>query len=87
METTSRWDSTRELRAWERAHLALIEGERLLDVGCGLGDAALALADDLGTWGEVVGIDASAAMLAVARERSSAAPCRVRSRLATPRAR
>ena len=78
METTSRWDATRELRGWERAHLALIEGERLLDVGCGLGDAALALADDLGTTGEVVGIDVSAAMLAVARERSSAARCHVR---------
>jgi len=29
-------------------------------VGCGLGDAAVALADDLGSDGEVVGIDASA---------------------------
>lgn len=78
MDATSRWDATIELRAWERDRLRLVAGERLLDVGCGLGEAALALAVDLGASGEVVGIDASAAMLAVARERSGAAPCPVR---------
>jgi SAM-dependent methyltransferase len=78
MEATSTWDAIRELRGWERTHLGLSTGERLLDVGCGLGDAALALAADLGATGEVVGIDASSAMLAVARERASAVPCRVR---------
>jgi SAM-dependent methyltransferase len=78
MEATSRWDAVRELRAGERAHLGLRAGDRLLDVGCGLGDAALALTPDLGPTGEVVGIDASAAMLAVARERVGAAPCPVR---------
>ena len=45
----------------------LTPGQRLLDVGCGLGDAALALADDLGSDGEIVGIDASAEMIAGAR--------------------
>ena len=54
------------------------EGERLIDVGCGLGDAALALADDLGTSGQVVGIDISTSMLSVARERAKAAACQVR---------
>jgi ubiquinone/menaquinone biosynthesis C-methylase UbiE len=85
MEATARWDATRELRAWERQRLGLSEGQRLLDVGCGLGDAALALAEDLGEGdevGEVVGVDASAEMLRVAqaraRARSSAVPCRVR---------
>jgi len=78
MEATSTWDSIRGLRGWERTHLGLRTGERLLDVGCGLGDAALTLAADLGATGEVVGIDASSAMLGVARARAGEAPCRVR---------
>jgi len=78
MEATARWDSINGLRSWEREHLRLRAGERLIDVGCGLGEAALALADDLGATGEIVGVDASAAMLAVARERSGAAACPMR---------
>jgi len=78
MDATSRWDAIRELRAWERGRLDLSAGERLLDVGCGLGDAALALAADLGATGEVVGIDASEAMLVAARERAGTAACPVR---------
>lgn len=78
MDATARWAATRELRAWERSRLHLFEGERLLDVGCGLGEASLALAEDLGTDGLVVGIDASTAMLTIASERSRAAPCHMR---------
>lgn len=78
MDATARWDATIELRAWERRHLCLVDGERLLDVGCGLGEAALTLAEDLGTMGEVVGIDASTSMLRVANERATGAVCPVR---------
>lgn len=78
MDATARWDATSELRAWERDRLHLGQGGRLLDVGCGLGDAARTLGDDLGASGEVVGVDASAEMLAVARERSNGATCRTR---------
>jgi SAM-dependent methyltransferase len=78
MDATAEWQATRRLRAWERQHLGLVAGERLLDVGCGLGDAAISLASDLGTTGELVGVDASAAMLEVARQRSSGAHCAVR---------
>ena len=67
MDATAGWDATRRLRAWERDQLRLAPGERLLDVGCGLGEAALALALALGDTGEVVGIDLSEAMLRVAR--------------------
>lgn len=42
-------------------------GERTLDVGCGCGTTALALAAEVGTIGTVTGIDPSARMLAVAR--------------------
>jgi SAM-dependent methyltransferase len=78
MDETAGWEATRQLRAWEREHLALAPGQRLLDVGCGLGDAAVALATDLGRAGEVVGIDGSEVMLAEARVRAGAAPCAVR---------
>jgi ubiquinone/menaquinone biosynthesis C-methylase UbiE len=78
MEATGRWEATLRLRAWERGQLNLTPGQRLLDVGCGLGDAALALADDLGSDGEIVGIDASAEMIAGARSRARTARCRVR---------
>jgi ubiquinone/menaquinone biosynthesis C-methylase UbiE len=78
MGATARWEATLRLRAWERERLGLRSGQRLLDVGCGLGDAALALAADLGADGEVVGLDASGAMVAGARSRARSAGCRVR---------
>jgi SAM-dependent methyltransferase len=78
MDNTAKWAATRRLRSWERTQLGLASGQRLLDVGCGLGEAALALADDLGDDGEVVGVDVSAEMLRVARSRADGARCRVR---------
>ena len=78
MDDTADWQATRQLHAWERSQLSLRSGQRLLDVGCGLGDAALSLAEDLGTGGEVVGVDASAEMIAAARGRADGATCRVR---------
>lgn len=81
MEATGRWEATLRLRAWERRELRLAPGQRLLDVGCGLGDAALALANDLGTDEEIVGIDVSAKMIAGAQSRARSARCRVRFRV------
>lgn len=78
MDATARWPATRRLREWERRRLRLVEGERLLDVGCGLGEAARTLASDLGATGEVVGVDASAAMLRVAGASTGTPNCRVR---------
>ena len=78
MDATARWGATLRLRAWERRQLNLRPGQRLLDVGCGLGDAALALAADLGVEGQIVGLDASADMIAGARSRARSAACRVR---------
>lgn len=76
MDATAAWGATRRLRGWEGERLALGPGERLLDVGCGLGDAALAFAPVLGAAGEIVGIDVSAEMVRGARARAAAAPCR-----------
>jgi SAM-dependent methyltransferase len=78
MDATAQWPATQQLRAWERKHLRLVEGEHLLDVGCGRGEAALALATALGKTGGVVGVDASAEMLRVARANATGAGCHVR---------
>jgi SAM-dependent methyltransferase len=48
-------------------------GRRVVDVGCGTGDVARAIAAVVGTDGRVVGIDASETMLAEARRRIGAA--------------
>lgn len=73
MDATAGWDATLRLRAWERTVLGVRSAQRLLDVGCGLGDAALALGADLGDDVEVVGIDVSAEMVAAARARARSA--------------
>jgi len=78
MDATGEWEATRRLRAWERRHLRLRAGERLLDVGCGLGDAARVLAADLGETGEVRGVDASHEMVVTAQSRARDARCSIR---------
>lgn len=78
MDATGHWSSTVRLRAWEAEQLSLSSGQRLLDVGCGLGDACLALASSLGEDGEVAGIDASRQMITAASARATALSCRVR---------
>lgn len=48
--------------------LGVAPGERVLDVGCGSGAVTRALAQRVGPSGRAVGVDASAALLKVARE-------------------
>jgi SAM-dependent methyltransferase len=48
-------------------------GEHALDVGCGFGTTALALAQAVGPGGHVMGIDISAPLLARARQRAAGA--------------
>jgi ubiquinone/menaquinone biosynthesis C-methylase UbiE len=51
--------------------LAVRDGSHVLDVGCGTGDDALALAELVGATGQVVGIDSSAVMIEVAQQRAA----------------
>ena len=57
-----------------RDALAAAPGERIADVGCGPGFYCAELAEDVGPGGSVTGVDASEAMLALARRRCAALP-------------
>lgn len=48
--------------------LPVKEGDRVLDVGCGFGDTAIALAERVGPEGHVVGLDCCTAFLDYGRE-------------------
>lgn len=64
--------STRDVlrrRALVRDALAVKAGEDVLDIGCGPGFYVAEVLDAVGPTGSVVGIDASASMLAIARHR------------------
>ncbi len=52
--------------------LQVAPGQTILDVGCGAGDDALAIATKLGPQTTVVGVDSSEDMLASARQRAAA---------------
>ena len=54
--------------------LAPQASQRVLDIGCGCGDTTLELARRVAPGGSVLGLDISAPMLAVARERAAGEP-------------
>ena len=55
------------------ASLAPAPGERVIDIGCGCGQTTRELAARVGETGRVLGVDVSAPMLAVARDRAGRA--------------
>lgn len=61
---------TRALRTLPLDLVAIRRGEKVLDVGCGTGDVALAAARRVGPDGAVWGIDASPEMIDVARRKA-----------------
>ena len=70
LDAISGLDFARAYKQQTFALLGLRRGDRVLDVGCGTGDDARALAQIVGPTGRVVGLDASAAMIDEARQRS-----------------
>jgi ubiquinone/menaquinone biosynthesis C-methylase UbiE len=70
MDAGNAWPEVRALKAVVADELRLFPGARVLELGCGTGDDARALAALVAPDGKVVGIDASEAMIGVARERS-----------------
>lgn len=54
------------------ARAAAQPGERVIDVGCGCGATTLALAEQVGASGRVLGVDISEPMIARARQRAAA---------------
>jgi SAM-dependent methyltransferase len=55
------------------AAVGAVGGERVCDVGCGGGELTIALGDAVGPEGSVVGLDISAPLLSLARDRAAAA--------------
>ena len=55
------------------ARAGLVQGMRVLDVGCGAGDVSLLAAAFVGSGGSVLGVDQSPDSVALARERAKAA--------------
>src|SRR6267142_2348282 len=45
-------------------------GMRVLDIGCGVGDVSLLVAEMVSSWGTVLGLDRSAQAVALARQRA-----------------
>lgn len=56
-------------RNWTMKKMAVKPGEKVLDLCCGTGDWTLDLAQAVGKYGQVTGLDFSEKMLAVAKER------------------
>jgi ubiquinone/menaquinone biosynthesis methyltransferase len=64
-------------RIWKRQAVAWVNprpGQRLVDICCGTGDLALLLAEGVRPGGSVLGLDAAAGPLEVARRRSGEQP-------------
>jgi SAM-dependent methyltransferase len=67
-------EGVRRLKRCGLDMLAVTAGQRLLDVGCGMGDDVRALADLTGPSGLVVGVEPSEVLLAEARRRAADSP-------------
>lgn len=71
MDSLERNDGIRSVREIAVAQLGLNCGHRVLDVGCGTGEEAGRIAEQVGPGGSVVGLDLSHDMIDVARRRTT----------------
>jgi demethylmenaquinone methyltransferase/2-methoxy-6-polyprenyl-1,4-benzoquinol methylase len=71
----SRWydaiagSTEKKYRDWGLEKLSAQPGEKILEIGFGTGHCLIALANAVGSQGQVIGLDISDGMLAIARER------------------
>lgn len=63
LDTLRTLPAIREYKLWSDARLRLRPGARALELGCGTGDDARRLVDQVGPTGEVIGIDYAEAMV------------------------
>jgi ubiquinone/menaquinone biosynthesis C-methylase UbiE len=70
LEFLDKQDEINRARAELNKRLKPHAGEKVLDLGCGIGGAASAIADETGPTGLVAGIDISAALIEVARRKA-----------------
>lgn len=70
LDTVTGLDAIREIKRRSHRLLRPEDGDHILDVGCGVGDDVLALADHVGPQGTVVGIDKSESLVQEARSRA-----------------
>ena len=61
-------DNLRPITARLLREIGIVQGMRVVDLGCGAGDVAMLMAEIVGTTGAVIGIDCNAAAIAMARE-------------------
>ncbi|HLY31903.1 MAG TPA: methyltransferase domain-containing protein [Ktedonobacterales bacterium] len=70
LDAINRLESVQALKRSIAAQLQAQEGQSILDVGCGIGDAAQTLAALVGSAGRVVGVDSSEYLIQEARRRA-----------------
>jgi SAM-dependent methyltransferase len=71
MDLIASWPAVRELQERSATALAVQPGEAVLDVGCGLGNVTLDLAERVSPGGRVTGLDYSSLMVEEARRRAA----------------
>lgn len=64
----------RNLRIETAKRMQVGEGQKILDLGCGIGGATFLIADLTGPTGLVAGVDASSALIEVAKRRADGRP-------------
>jgi ubiquinone/menaquinone biosynthesis C-methylase UbiE len=74
LEFLDKQEGIKLVRAALIKRLNLVAGNKVLDVGCGIGGATIPIADVVGPAGLVAGIDISSAMVEVANQRAAKRP-------------
>jgi ubiquinone/menaquinone biosynthesis C-methylase UbiE len=74
LEFLDNHDDIKRVRAEFNKRMNLVTGQKVLDLGCGIGGATFPIAQETGPTGLVVGIDISSAMIEVANRRAGNRP-------------